>query len=370
MKTMEAKPSMGRRAWNWLDLRYKLGPLFEALLHVEIPISARTFYLGGITLFFFMVQAITGILLAIYYQPTPEAAHKSILFIMNSVNFGWLIRSIHSWGANLMILFCVMHLLRVFFQAAYKAPREVTWVVGIVLLVATLGFGFTGYLLPWDQRAFWATTVGSEIAGAVPLVGPKLLIFLRSGTEVTARTLSRFFGMHVLVLPLSLVGALLVHIVMVHQQGLADPKRKMADPNEVALASAPSSGSEPETKRKLLPFFPNYVLDEVIAWYVMLAVLIVLASLFPAGLEAPANPLLTPAHTKPEWYFLFLYQWLKLVPRIVGVALPILGGLLLVLLPFFDRNPYIAARRRPIAITIATITLIGVVAFTIWGWRS
>jgi len=370
MKTMEAKPSMGRRAWNWLDLRYKLGPLFEALLHVEIPISARTFYLGGITLFFFMVQAITGILLAIYYQPTPEAAHKSILFIMNSVNFGWLIRSIHSWGANLMILFCVMHLLRVFFQAAYKAPREVTWVVGIVLLVATLGFGFTGYLLPWDQRAFWATTVGSEIAGAVPLVGPKLLIFLRSGTEVTARTLSRFFGMHVLVLPLSLVGALLVHIVMVHQQGLADPKRKMADPNEVALASAPSSGSEPETKRKLLPFFPNYVLDEVIAWYVMLAVLIVLASLFPAGLEAPANPLLTPAHTKPEWYFLFLYQWLKLVPRIVGVALPILGGLLLVLLPFFDRNPYIAARRRPIAITIATIALIGIVAFTIWGWRS
>jgi len=370
MKTMEAKPSIGRRAWNWLDLRYKFGPLFEALLHVEIPISARTYYLGGITLFFFMVQAATGILLALYYQPTPEAAYKSILFIMNQVNFGWLIRSIHSWGANLMILFCVLHLLRVFFQAAYKAPREVTWVVGIVLLVVTLGFGFTGYLLPWDQRAFWATTVGSEIAGAVPVVGGKLLIFLRSGGEVTARTLSRFFGTHVLVLPLSLVGALLIHIVLVHQQGLADPKRTVADPNEVALRDAPPSGSEPETKRKLLPFFPNYILDEVIAWYVMLAVLIVLASLFPAGLEQPANALQTPAHTKPEWYFLFLYQWLKLVPRLLGIALPIVGGLVLVLLPFFDRNPYIAASRRPLAIGIATITIIVIVAFTLWGWRS
>jgi ubiquinol-cytochrome c reductase cytochrome b subunit len=367
---MEAKKPVSQRAWAWLDLRYKLTALFGALLHVEIPISARTYYLGGITLFFFMVQATTGVLLAIYYQPTPEAAYQSILFIMNQVNFGWLIRSIHSWGANLMILFCVLHLLRVFFQAAYKAPREVTWVVGTGLLVVTLGFGFTGYLLPWDQRAFWATTVGSEIAGALPAVGQELLVFLRGGTEVTARTLSRFFGTHVLVLPLSLVGALLIHLVMVHQQGLADPKRRAADPNEVVLAAASSSGFERETKKKLLPFFPNYILDEVIAWYVMLAVLIVLASLFPAGLEAPANPLQTPAHTKPEWYFLFLYQWLKLVPRIVGVALPIVGGLVLVLLPFLDRNPYIAARRRPIAIALATITIIGVVAFTIWGWRS
>jgi ubiquinol-cytochrome c reductase cytochrome b subunit len=363
---MDAKPSVGRRTWTWLDHRYKLGPLLEALLHVDIPISARTYYLGGITLFLFMVQAVTGILLAIYYQPTPDAAYKSILFIMNQVNFGWLIRSIHSWGANLMILFCVFHLLRVFFQAGYKAPREVTWVVGIVLLVVTLGFGFTGYLLPWDQRAYWATTVGSEIAGALPVVGQQLLILLRAGSEVTARTLSRFFGTHVLVLPLSLGGALLVHIALVHQQGLADPTRAVADPNEIVLKDAAPAGSG----SKRLPFFPNYILDELIAWYVMLAVLIVLASLFPAGLEAAANPLQTPAHTKPEWYFLFLYQGLKLVPRLVGVTLPILGGLALVLLPFYDRNPYIAARRRPLAIGIATLTIVGIVAFTIWGWRS
>lgn len=222
---VEQPVSLWLRAFNWVDDRYQLRPLMEALLHVRIPMSAKTFYLGGITLFFFGVQGITGILLSLYYRPTPEAAYDSVLFIMNSVRFGWLIRSIHSWGANLMIIFCVLHLLRVYLQGAYKAPRELTWMVGVVLLLLTVLFGFTGYLLPWDQRAFWATTVGSEMAGAVPIVGPYLLEFMRGGPEVTVMTLSRFFGVHVLVLPASLAVVLLVHLTMVHQQGLADPTR-------------------------------------------------------------------------------------------------------------------------------------------------
>ena len=211
------------RIWQWLDKRYGLQILLDALRHVPIPRTARTFYLGGITFFLFGSQAITGILLAIYYEPTPDSAYASILVIMNDVQFGWLIRSIHAWGANLMIIFCVLHLLRVFVQGAYKAPRELTWTVGVLLLIITLGFGFTGYLLPWDQRAFWATTVGSEIAGAVPGIGKFALEFLRGGTEITALTLSRFFGTHVLVLPVSLAALVLIHLVMVHQQGLADP---------------------------------------------------------------------------------------------------------------------------------------------------
>ncbi len=185
-------------------------------------------------MFFFMVQVITGVLLVVYYQPTPDAAYGSILFIMNQVSFGWLIRSVHAWSANLMILFCVLHLLRVFFQGAYKRPREVTWGVGFVLLLLTLAFGFTGYLLPWDQRAYWATTVGTEIAGALPGVGQPLDLFLRGGTDITARTLSRFFGVHVLVLPLSVILMLVVHLTMVHQQGLADPKRESVDDDEAA----------------------------------------------------------------------------------------------------------------------------------------
>lgn len=366
---MQARRSVPLRVWDWLDVRYRLSALVPALLHVEIPRTARTYYLGGITMFFFMVQVVTGVLLVIYYQPTPEAAYSSILFIMNEVNFGWLIRSIHAWSANLMILFCVLHLLRVFFQGAYKRPREITWGVGFVLLLLTLAFGFTGYLLPWDQRAYWATTVGSEIAGALPLIGEPINIFLRGGPEITASTLSRFFGVHVLILPLSVILLLVVHLTMVHQQGLADPARERVDDEPMPGTDVQPSGAA-EKRSRLLPFFPNYVLDEVIAWYVMLAALIVLASLFPAGLEEPADPLRTPAHTKPEWYFLFLYQGLKIVPRIIGVTLPVIAGLVVFLLPFLDRNPYIAARRRPILITAGIISLVGIVIFTIWGWLS
>ncbi len=357
---MQTPKPMVWRVWDWLDQRYKLAELMAALLHVEIPRSVQTYYLGGITLFFFMVQVITGILLTIYYQPTPDTAYDSVLFIMNEVNFGWLIRSVHAWGANLMVLFCVLHLLRVFFQSAYKAPREITWGVGVFLLAVTLGFGFTGYLLPWDQRAFWATVVGSQIAGAVPLIGDFALVFLRSGPEITAATLSRFYGVHVLILPASLAALLVIHLTLVHQQGLADPTTE--------TASEPPLPDQP--KKKLLPFFPNYVLDEVIAWYAMLGLLIILASLIPAGLEEPANPLQTPEHAKPEWYFLFLYQGLKLVPRIVGVTAPLIGGLILLLLPLIDRNPYIPAHKRPVAISIGVITLLAVIGLTIWGWLS
>jgi quinol-cytochrome oxidoreductase complex cytochrome b subunit len=208
---------------DWLDERVGLRSLIAASLHVVIPRSAHTYYLGGITLFLFMSQAITGILLSLYYQPTPDSAYNSILYIMNQVNFGWLIRSVHAWGANLMIIFCILHLLRVVIQGAYKRPREITWMVGMGLLFVTLGFGFTGYLLPWDQRAFWATTVGTEIASAVPMIGGAVRDFLRAGADVSALTLSRFLGVHMLILPATLAAFLGVHLLIIHQQGLADP---------------------------------------------------------------------------------------------------------------------------------------------------
>lgn len=210
-------------ALNWIDERTGIRAFTAALLHVTIPRSAHTYYLGGITLFFFGVQVISGILLALYYQPSPERAYDSVLIIMNQLDFGWLVRSMHAWSANLMIIFCVLHLLRIVVQGAYKKPRELTWMVGMGLLFVTLGFGFTGYLLPWDQRAFWATTVGTEIPGAVPAIGNFLREFLRGGSDVSAATLTRFFGIHVLVLPAVLIGLLLAHLFVIHQQGLADP---------------------------------------------------------------------------------------------------------------------------------------------------
>jgi quinol-cytochrome oxidoreductase complex cytochrome b subunit len=349
----------GRPA-GWLEQRTGLGAVLPALLHVRIPMSARTYYFGGIALFLFGVQVVTGTLLALYYSPTPEAAYKSVQAITSDVSFGWLIRSIHHWAANLMILFVALHLGRIFLQGAYKYPRELTWVVGCGLLLVTLGFGFTGYLLPWDQRAYWATVVGTEIAGGVPGLGDQLLLLLRGGTDVTGATMSRFFGIHVLVLPLVLGGLLAFHLVLVHQLGLANPRHP-----EPRVRTA-----DPEVE-PLRPFFPHYLVDELIAWYVLLAVLVVLASLFPVGLEEQANPILTPAHTKPEWYYLAVYELLKLVPvKVIGILIPIVAIGLLIVWPFLDRSPEVLARRRKVVVGAATLVVVGLVALTVYGYVS
>lgn len=347
-------------ALGWVESRLNLGPFIGALLHVRIPADAKTFYLGGITLFLFGIQVVTGTLLALYYSPTPDAAYESVLSITSDVQFGWLIRSMHHWAANLMILFLVLHVLRIFVQAAYKYPRELTWIVGGGLLLITIGFGFTGYLLPWDQRAYWATVVGTEIAGGVPVIGPSLLLLLRGGAEVSEATLARFFGIHVLVLPLLLGGLMALHLLFVHQQGLSNPKRAEPRPGR-----ASSAASQPPEKVK--PFFPDYILDEVIAWYAVLAVLVILASLFPAGLEPKADPLVTPEHIKPEWYFLAVYQLLKVVPETIGIVAPVALVLVIVVLPLFDRGPEILPRRRPIAIACAVLLLVGSAVLTFYG---
>lgn len=345
----------------WLEERTGLSPVLRALLHVRVPMEARTYYFGGIALFLFGIQVATGTLLSLYYKPTPDAAYDSVLSITSDVNFGWLIRSIHHWGANLMIVFVVLHLLRVFFQAAYKFPRELTWTMGVVLLMLTLGFGFTGYLLPWDQRAYWATVVGTEIAGGIPVVGEPLLHLLRGGADVTEATLSRFFGIHVLALPLLTAGALAVHLVLVHQLGLAHPRRP-----------EPRRGDRQASVEgeRLRPFFPHYILDELIAWYVLLAVLVVLASMFPAGLEEQADPLVTPEHIKPEWYFLGVYELLKHVPRLVGILAPVVAIGFLMIWPFLDRSPEVLARRRKVVVAGATGVLLALVGLTIIGYIS
>ena len=211
------------RMWDWFDERLDVRIPLEAFLKKPVPKHAIRWYfcLGGITFALFAIQGVTGILLSLYYRPTPGEAYESILFIMNNVRFGWLIRSIHSWSASLMIAFCVAHMLRVFITGSYKNPRELNWVAGVVLLLLTLAFGFTGYLLPWDQRAYWATTVGTEIAGSVPVIGHSLLRLLRGGDSLSGATLSRFYGIHTLILPVSIAALVGVHLLLIHQQGLA-----------------------------------------------------------------------------------------------------------------------------------------------------
>lgn len=224
---------MKRKRWTplwqsvvgWVDERYQIVEPMRKLLSKPVHrFSTRWWYcLGGITFVLFLIQGFTGILLAFYYKPTPEQAYPSILFIENEVHFGAAIRSIHHWSANAMVIMVVAHMLRVFISGAFKPPRELNWITGMLLLIITLGFGFTGYLLPWDQRAFWATTVGSEIAGGIPWIGDLSLVFLRGGWEVGAITLSRFYAIHVLVLPIAIIVLLGLHFLMIRRQGIARP---------------------------------------------------------------------------------------------------------------------------------------------------
>jgi cytochrome b6 len=315
------------------------------------------------TLFFFLIQVATGILLMLYYRPSAETAFESVETLMTQVPFGWLIRSIHSWSANLMVLSAFVHLATVYFAKGYRSPREITWVTGCLLFFLTLGFGFSGYLLPWNQLAFFATKVGTEIAGAVPVVGDWMVRFLRGGDRVTGATLSRFYGWHVAILPAMTTAVLAAHVLLVQAHGMSVP---------------PASEGEAR-RRRPMPFLPHYALRDLFGWLLALAVLAALAALFPWELGEKADPF-APAYAdiKPEWYFMFMFQTLKLVPggEILGIeyeAIPILlfalGGLALVLVPFLDRG---VARRgkSPLFTAAGVVVVFYIVALTAGGYHS
>jgi quinol-cytochrome oxidoreductase complex cytochrome b subunit len=214
------------RVIDWLDERTGLMVIWRTVFDRKVPRVNWWYTLGSASLVLALMQAVTGIFLTMYYVPTPEEAYNSVQYIMNDVAFGWLIRGIHHWGATLMVLTVFLHLLRVFYYGAYKYPREVTWVTGVVLLLATVGLGFTGYLLPWNQRAYWATAVGTSIVGTVPLAGDFLVRVLRGGDDLSFLTLSRFFGAHIWLLPALLFGTIGVHLYLVIRNGISYVPRR------------------------------------------------------------------------------------------------------------------------------------------------
>ncbi len=214
------------RVLDWLDERMGLLAIWNTVFDRKVPKVNWWYTLGSATLFVAIMQAATGIFLSIYYVPTPEEAYNSIEYIMNEVAFGWLVRGMHHWGATLMVILVFLHMLRVFFYAAYKFPREVTWITGVLLLLVTLGLGFTGYLLPWNQRSYWATAVGSSILATVPLIGDFLMRVMRGGDDLTFLTLSRFYGVHIWFLPAALFSLIGVHLYLVVRNGISwVPKR-------------------------------------------------------------------------------------------------------------------------------------------------
>jgi quinol-cytochrome oxidoreductase complex cytochrome b subunit len=218
---------MAARLADWLDERLAWRRIWQAVFLRKVPKPNWLYTLGSATLFVTINQAVTGILLTIYYVPTPDHAYDSVQYITTQVPAGWLIRGLHHWGASAMVVLSVLHMLRVILYGAYKYPREVTWFTGVLLLLVVLGFGFTGYLLPWDQKAYWATTVGTRIAEVTPVVGDWVLRIMRGGQELTALTLARFFGVHVWFLPAALLLLLSAHIYLVIHIGISElPERE------------------------------------------------------------------------------------------------------------------------------------------------
>lgn len=212
---------MFQTIFTWLDERLALTTIYSTVLDRKVPKVNWWFTLGSASLFLFILQVVTGMLLTVYYVPSPDVAYDSIQYIMNGVQFGWLIRGIHHWGASLMVVVVFIHMLRTFFFGAYKFPRELTWVTGVVLLLSTLGMGFTGYLLPWNQRSYWATTVGTSIAGTVPFIGDWVNGVLRGGTDLSGVTLARFFSVHIWWLP-AIIGAMIgIHLYMIVRIGIS-----------------------------------------------------------------------------------------------------------------------------------------------------
>ena len=333
----------GRRATAltaWLEQRLGFRAVVLPLLRKKtVPLHRHSlwYYLGGMALFLFFLQVATGILLLFYYRPSAGEAYESVQFLMAEVRFGWLIRSIHSWGANLMIFTVFVHLFSVLLLKAYRPPREITWLSGVCLLFLALGLGFTGYLLPWNELAFFATRVGTEIPGVVPVVGRFARTLLRGGEDVTGATLTRFYALHVSVLPGLTFLLIALHVYLVQRQGMSVP------PGVEARGGSPRS----------IPFLPDFLLRDLVGWLTALAVLASMAAFFPAELGEKADPFASaPEGIRPEWYFMFMFQTLKYLPshvagidgELVGVFAFGLGALVLMLLPFLDRA---SARGRP-----------------------
>jgi cytochrome b6 len=352
-----------KRLYHWIDERVDLRDLVEFMGKKYVPLHRHSvwYYFGGVSLFLFLIQVVTGILLLLYYKGSEELAFESIRFIMSKVSFGWLIRSIHSWAANLFILAAMIHMFSVYFEKAYRKPRELTWLTGMLMFFLALGFGFSGYLLPWNELAFFATKVGTDIVGAIPIVGKPIMIFLRGGEEVTGATLSRFFGFHVAILPGIFTVLLGIHLLLVQRQGMSEP-----------LEFANAHPTEPKT----MPFFPNFLLRDLLLWLIVLNLLAILAVFFPWELGQKADPFApAPEGIKPEWYFMFMFQTLKFIPakvwfvdgEVLGILLFGLAGLLWTLVPFWDRKSARGERNRFVNY-LGIFAVLFIIIMTIIGW--
>lgn len=321
----------------------------ELVLKEPLPTHMKNwFYALGVTPFvLFLYQVVTGILLTVYYVPSPDAAFESVRVITEEVRMGFWVRGLHRWGSSLMVIAIILHILRVFFTRAYRRPREVNWMIGVLLLFTTLGLCFTGYSLVYNQLSYWATTVGTNMIKEVPLLGSLLLDLLRGGSEVGSNTLTRFYNLHIGILPGVVLLLIIVHIVLVRLHGVS-----------------PLEGREDE--KETYPFYPEHFYHGLVIALFLLACMSALAAIYPPGLGEPANASVTPNHIKPEWYFFAVFSILKFVPLTTGIAFFIALVIALLFWPFLDG----ALRKRWPSVKaqywIGSITVVLFLLFTVY----
>lgn len=331
---------------DWMELRLGWWGFVRKNLDEPMPPGVGWWQtLGNLLLTLLGFQFTTGVLMAMYYSPSPQTAYSSVEHLTNEVSAGGIIRGLHIWGGTCIVVAMVLHTLRVFFWGSYKKPRELTWVLGVIIFQVMLAFSFTGYLLPWDQKAYWATVVGTRIAGTVPFIGHELMVLVRGGEEVGALTLTRFYALHVMVLPAVLMATIALHLYLVRRHHIAGPV-------------IPQKG-------KPQPFFPNQLFKDAVVVVAGLGIVFALALAFPPGLEAMADPAGTDFAPRPEWYFLGLYELLKIMPpgweMVATLVIPGLITIGMFLLPWLDRSKsrHPAKRGWVMVVGTAVILLIG-----------
>jgi ubiquinol-cytochrome c reductase cytochrome b subunit len=349
----------GQRIYHWFDRRTGIRSLMHEALDEPIPGGARWAYVfGSVLLFLFISQTVTGIFLSLYYAPTADHAHTTVAYIVKEVTGGSFLRSLHAYGSSAVVIVMLLHLTQTFLYGAYKGRREVLWISGCALFGLMLAMAFTGYLLPWDQKAFFATTVGTNMASEVPLIGSMLKRFMRGGNEMGTLTLSRFFVAHVFLLPAAILGLIASHVYLFRKAGAAGPPSE--DPVRPRLP----------TER----FYPRQVLMDTAVALLMILVLGLLSHFWPTELGPKANPADTQYVPRPEWYYLPIFQWLKYFKgslAIVGIVIvPALTALLIVALPFIDRRLERRPWKRPIAVGIYLAILATLITFGLLSKRE
>jgi quinol-cytochrome oxidoreductase complex cytochrome b subunit len=338
---------------SWFRERLPIDPeKIRTLTNEPVPNHMKKwwFALGGTPAYLFVVQIVTGILMAFYYQPSPKTAYESVKYITEEASYGWYFRSVHKWAATLMVAAVVLHQMRVYFTGAYRKPREINWMVGMCLLLCTLTLGFTGYSLVFEQLSFWGATVASNITDSIPVVGGFMKRLLLAGETYNDATLSRFFILHAAVLPVTLAMLVAIHIAIIRIQGVTEFKFE----------------EEKKEPVKYFNFFPDHAMTELIMGLVIMVLLSALATCLPAEMGPRADPLTTPEVIKPEWYFYVAFRWLKLFSGTAAVLS--MGFIVFVMFawPFIDALIRKIWKGSELSVWIGILGVAAIVGLTVW----